>query len=87
MSNNDLTPARRTAIDFVQALADAHSVDDFFRFPSIKQMASTAGVSYKTMWKAVDKLARRGVVDSHPRHGVFLHRESGRNSAAGFALS
>ena len=43
--------------------------------PSIADLASSAGVSYSTMWKAVQRAAEQGAISVKPHRGIRLEPE------------
>ncbi|MBD3241005.1 MAG: GntR family transcriptional regulator, partial [Chitinivibrionales bacterium] len=64
--------AATRADSYLADLIDRQRAAGGDRLPTIRQMASAAGVSTVTMWKCVSRLSRAGVLTSRPRRGIRI---------------
>ncbi len=66
-----LTPAQRTALDFLRARVARARSESVERLPTVVQLASEAGVSLATMAKAVQRAREAGIVRTAAGSGVY----------------
>ncbi len=64
------SPQFTKALAFLQHRSDAAGAG--VSLPAIGALATECEVAYVTMWKAVDQLRRRGVLDVRPRRGIVV---------------
>ncbi|MBD3242913.1 MAG: GntR family transcriptional regulator, partial [Chitinivibrionales bacterium] len=64
--------AYTTARTYLTTLMDERVGMGIYTLPPLASMARSAGVSYVTMWKALDSLKRAGVLSARPGRGIVI---------------
>jgi DNA-binding GntR family transcriptional regulator/DNA-binding LacI/PurR family transcriptional regulator len=73
--------AMNKAIEYVRQLVSEVEKSNHNRLPPLRSMASKAGVSYRTMWKAVSVLEKEGIVECIQGQGISIGKVSKRDDS------
>jgi DNA-binding transcriptional regulator YhcF (GntR family)/DNA-binding LacI/PurR family transcriptional regulator len=71
-------PGIERACSYIVKLADQHSTS--IQLPSIRVLAQSAGVSFVTMWKALKKLLKQGILQSGKNGTYKINKDHTANT-------